>query len=282
MQKSIEKAEQVGRPPWALKIAQNLLEDVMPFSRLPGGSSSSRGASTLLSTIEALRASDYNFLHEHDLDKLACAAQRVLPHRVSGSLPEKAAIVKPEDILDEPFRSQFLAMPQEIPITDRPIAGDLPRACHLVSKEDQYNLNNILLQRGVCRLVPLDKCIFDSKGKVVAGGLFTVKHKEGSDRLINDRRPFNAMERRLNWARLPHGTMLTQLIVGKGSGDQGMTFAVIFLRSGTLQSGRPGTSSASPLTARATRILGAWKGVCTCLVLWWFAWGIATRLTLPR
>ena len=38
-------------------------------------------------------------------------------------------------------------------------------------------------------------------------------HKPGSDRLINDRRPFNAGEHRLDWARLPCGTLLTQLVV---------------------------------------------------------------------
>ena len=41
-------------------------------------------------------------------------------------------------------------------------------------------------------------------------------HKEHSDRLINDRRPFNAIEGRLKWAKLPHGTMLMHLIVKQG------------------------------------------------------------------
>ena len=42
--------------------------------------------------------------------------------------------------------------------------------------------------------------------------------------VILDRRPFNELERRLVWAKLPHGSLLTQLIVPpgysvRGSGD---------------------------------------------------------------
>ena len=38
-------------------------------------------------------------------------------------------------------------------------------------------------------------------------------HKKDRDRLINDRRPFNKIEVRLAWSRLPHGSMLTRLII---------------------------------------------------------------------
>ena len=46
--------------------------------------------------------------------------------------------------------------------------------------------------------------------------MFAVAHKEESDRLINDRRPFNIREKRLVWARLPNGSQLTQLIIPEG------------------------------------------------------------------
>ena len=119
MQKSVDMAVRAGRPQWAVQFAKNLFEDYLPFSRLPGGPSGSRGAANLLAAIEALRASDYNHLHVEDIDRLACSAQHVLPHRISGSMPEQAAIVKPENVLEEPYKSEFLAMPFTIPRTDK-------------------------------------------------------------------------------------------------------------------------------------------------------------------
>ena len=49
--------------------------------------------------------------------------------------------------------------------------------------------------------------------QVIKGGLFCVPHKPESDRLINDRRPLNIRERRLNWCELPSGVMLSQLVL---------------------------------------------------------------------
>ena len=40
-------------------------------------------------------------------------------------------------------------------------------------------------------------------------------HKPTSDRLINDRRPLNARESRLDWSKLPAGHMLCQLVLEK-------------------------------------------------------------------
>ena len=42
-------------------------------------------------------------------------------------------------------------------------------------------------------------------------GLFTVPHKVTSDRLIVDRRAQNETEKRLGWAKFPHGTTLCQI-----------------------------------------------------------------------
>ena len=73
-----------------------------------------------------------------------------------------------------------------------------------------------LLKCKVCVLVPAEDCPKDTEGNLMTGGLFGVAHKPTSDRLINDRRPFNAGERRLGWARLPCGVQLCQLVVGDG------------------------------------------------------------------
>ena len=61
-------------------------------------------------------------------------------------------------------------------------------------------------------------------GRHVVAGLFTVPHKADHDRLIIDKRPRNAMEGRLAWARLPHGSQLCGLRLGedetlRGSAD---------------------------------------------------------------
>lgn len=48
-------------------------------------------------------------------------------------------------------------------------------------------------------------------------GGFSLGTKTDLDRLIYDRKPANAMEARFRWARLPHGYLLTQLVLPKGS-----------------------------------------------------------------
>ena len=65
-------------------------------------------------------------------------------------------------------------------------------------------------------MIPEELAMRDSKGNIITGGLFAVDHKPTSDRIILDRRPFNELERRLVWARLPHGPLFTQLILPKG------------------------------------------------------------------
>ena len=60
--------------------------------------------------------------------------------------------------------------------------------------------------------IPVEEAVHVGR-KVIKGGLFCVGHKPTSDRLINDRRPLNIRERRLNWCSLPAGPMLGQLIL---------------------------------------------------------------------
>jgi hypothetical protein len=80
--------------------------------------------------------------------------------------------------------------------------------------------------------LPAEDAFRDEKG-VVKGGLFAVPHKPESDRLINDRRPLNIREKRLNWCALPSGVMLNQLILAdhqsvRASGDDlGNSFYLI-------------------------------------------------------
>eukprot|EP00438_Fugacium_kawagutii_P014674 Skav232095 [mRNA] locus=scaffold2353:86437:88234:+ [translate_table: standard] len=93
--------------------------------------------------------------------------------------------------------------------------------CFRVEPQDQKAVNQRLLDSGVATLLPESLALRDSKGNIISGGLFAVDHKAESDRIILDRRPFNELERRLVWAKLPHGSLLTQLIVPKGFSIRG-------------------------------------------------------------
>lgn len=74
---------------------------------------------------------------------------------------------------------------------------------------------------GVACLIPVEQALHDAAGNVISGGLFAVPHKAETDRIILDRRPQNELERRLVMARLPHGSLLTQLILPKGFSIRG-------------------------------------------------------------
>ena len=75
----------------------------------------------------------------------------------------------------------------------------------MVKEGCEDELRHELLQSGMCALLPPDRALRDSSGQLVTGGVFAVPHKPTSDRVINDRRPFNSFERQLGWAKLPHG-----------------------------------------------------------------------------
>ena len=93
-------------------------------------------------------------------------------------------------------------------------------------------------------------------GNVISGGLFAVPHKADSDRVILDRRPQNELERRFVMAELPHGSLLTQLIIPKGysirgSGDDLSNF--FYLLYYTIRNGLVGTASENLLIVRISR-----------------------------
>jgi len=91
----------------------------------------------------------------------------------------------------------------------------------MVAPQHQFLVNSALLDSGMCILIPDEHVPRDTHGKPLVGGLFCVAHKKDTDRLINDRRVLNATELRLNWARLPHGCLLCQLLVGEGEHVRG-------------------------------------------------------------
>ena len=162
------------------------------------------------------------------LARNATVGQIVRPERMS--LPERAGIIDPADFLKGSHLEQFTQMHKHVPIEVVP--STRVKACHKVRTCDVVPVYNKLLQSGVAALLLEEQALYDSTGRLVSGGLFGGAHKEHSDRVINDRRHFNQAERRLVWARLPHGTLLTQIVLNKefsvrASGDD-LKNAVLF------------------------------------------------------
>lgn len=176
-----------------------------------------RGSAKLNELIEKIQCSAYD--PSVPIDAACCGAKDVDPERIS--LPVQAGIVKPEDHLKGSRLRQFLDMPQQVPEECRNSSD--PPACHKVSDADWPVLLRKLFSANMITFVKKADVLRD-KHKVIKGGLFCVPHKPSSDRLINDRRPANARERRLGWCQLPSGPMLTQLILDpsesiRASGD---------------------------------------------------------------
>ena len=53
-------------------------------------------------------------------------------------------------------------------------------------------------------------------GRPLLNGLFAMPRTKGRQRLICDKRPSSAGERRLQWARLPYGPMLARVVLRPG------------------------------------------------------------------
>lgn len=214
-------ARRAAQAPWTSlheEFAGYVHEEISRFCRLRDFPALGRGVQKLSELIKQLRSSGY----QHGVPQvsdMAVSAWNVRPERMS--LPEVAGIVKPEDHLKGEHRRQFLNMVEEVPIG---FVSNPTKPCFKVLPQDQVAVYKKLLDSGVACLLPEELALRDERGNLITGGLFAVSHKPLTDRIINDRRPLNETERRLVWAKLPHGTLLTQLIlpVGcsiRGSGD---------------------------------------------------------------
>ena len=192
-----------------------LHSEIHRYVRLQSDEPLSRGILKLSELVKVVQNSDYTSnLHT---DRLTRVAKNVKPDRMS--LPERAGIVEPQAFLKgkhlETFRNMSRTVPHGVE-PDHPTVG-----CYRVEPQDVGEVNRKLLDSGVATLIPEEFAMRDSRGNIISGGLFAVDHKSHSDRIILDRRPFNELERRLVWARLPHGSLLTQLIVPKGFSIRG-------------------------------------------------------------
>ena len=187
--------------------ARTVFAKLLKYCAHPRGTMD-RGPAKLNELITRIKNSQYD--PSLNLDTAMCGAKEVDPSRIS--LPEQGGILDPRNHLSGQRLQQFLAMPAKIPQACS-FTKDKP-ACHKVDPERWPSLLRKLHDADMITFL-LKKDVLAEGRKNIKGGLFCVPHKPESDRLINERRPLNARERRLEWCQLPAGPMLSQLILSK-------------------------------------------------------------------
>ena len=168
-----------------------------------------RGTAKLDDIISRIRLSFYD--PSVSFEEAVSGAMSVNPSRIS--LPEKGGILDPAQHLTGRQLEQFRSMHRDIP-AEGPRGKDV-KPCHKVDSKDWPVLLKKLFEADMITFLPVEK-VYQERGRPVKGGLFCVAHKPSSDRLINDRRPLNIREDRLDWSTLPCGSMLCQIILEKG------------------------------------------------------------------
>ena len=112
-------------------------------------------------------------------------------------------------------------------------------------------------------------------GRPLSGGFFCVAKKNKKQlRLIFDRRPQNATERRLHWLRLPNAGMLRHFVLGprevlRGSGSD---IEVYFFRLEHEDSWVKHNAAGTPVTGRWLEEFGIsnwWEPHFVCMAVWW-------------
>ena len=196
--------------PWTAqheRYARTVFKKLLGYCAQPRGTLE-RGTSKLSELISKIRMSQYD--PDIDLNEALCGAKPVDPKRIS--LPEKGGIIDPRDHLVGDQLEKFCNMPRLIP-RDCPYGEDI-KACHKVEDKDLPELLRKLHRSNMITFLRKSDVLAEGR-KLIKGGLFCVPHKPESDRVINDRRPLNLREERLEWCQLPSGPMLCQLILDR-------------------------------------------------------------------
>ena len=139
-------------------------------------------------------------------------AQAVNPDRIS--LPALAGRSRPEELLC-PDRAAVLEDYLSMQLPESSWPSRPVQSCHWVSPGDEGKLRRRLFEINLFEAVE-EVSVPRLHGKPIVAGLFTVPHKETSDRLIIDRRAANQIERRLVWAKLPSGALLARIRLPPG------------------------------------------------------------------
>jgi len=185
--------------------ARTMYEKLKAYCACPRGTME-RGSAKLNTLIEKIESSMYD--PSISMDDATCGALDVNPERIS--MPDVAGIIDPRNHLVGDRLDDFINMPSRVPEPCR-IAKDAP-ACHKVTEENWPKILRKLYKAGMITFLKKTEVLSEGR-KLITGGLFCVPHKPTSDRLINDRRPANSREKRLQWCQLPSGPLLCQLIL---------------------------------------------------------------------
>ena len=178
----------------------------------------SSGKGQLFELARELSAPSY--FRPRGAEKVVANAKTVDFGRIA--LLAKAAGCDPADHLKEPARSRYL----DLASLDLPPHqwNSLPKACHKVRAADEVALAMKLYTCGMGSFVE-EKKLWQTgpcgKPVLLTAGWFAVDHETALGRLICDRRPRNAAERRLHLAKLPSGTQFTALQLRKGETVRG-------------------------------------------------------------
>lgn len=166
-----------------------------------------RGRARLHELIESVK---HSCGQHHDVESYVCSALNIDINNLK--LPSQAGNLRLADCLP-PHRAtvaRSLASLQLPPELQPPRAM---RACHKVLPHDEVRFVKLLLSWGMGALYPITDVPRDARGRRFVGGWFCVL--SGSKlRLIFDRRPQNARERRLKCLRLPLGSQFRRLLRG--------------------------------------------------------------------
>ena len=139
----------------------NLYFDNLHLSRLNPGNllGAGRGQKVLNSLIDMF---EKRHCKQMDVQSVLNSALPVDPERMS--LPRKAALIDPCDILPEEharvFRNRHLLVDPDL---DK--SFDIPKPCYLVSKSVEAAVRVRLLHSGMARLMPLDQALRKPDGK---------------------------------------------------------------------------------------------------------------------
>ena len=203
---------------WHREVARRLLSRARGFCQTGGGDipTQGRGRARLL---QLFRSCDIGYNMTADVGNTV--AEDVDETKVK--LPKVPGVLRPADVLRGERREVVLDMERLIlPVEQQPVRT--ARACHRISFENEVALARRMVASGQAELVEESSLPRGRDGSLLKGGLFAVPHSKGRQRLILDRRPLNAVEQKLPWCHLPHGSLYKRVVLEpgetiRGSGD---------------------------------------------------------------
>ena len=211
--------------PWGVDIDQELaahrmFSTVRAFCRLdpdiqPGPG---RGLGALMTLLTNIETSERAPSGAGDLERLAQAAVYVDPTCMS--VPDVAGTCDPAVLLSGRRQREYANFDKLIlPPSDWTLP--LPRPCYMVRLEDEVAMRDVMLRSGMAQLIDERDVERGPDGRLLLQGLFDIMQTSVKRRLICDKRPANAGERRLNWLHLPLGVMFTRLFLPPTHGIRG-------------------------------------------------------------